>query len=37
MRVFYKLKINDDLSTVPCEEEFTEDYYECIEEWEMAM
>ena len=37
MRVFYKLKINGDLSRLPHEEEFNEDNYESVEEWETTM
>ena len=37
MPVFYKLKINDDLSKLPHEEEFIEDNYKSIEEWETTM
>ena len=37
MRVFYKLKLNDDLSKISCEEEFDEANYESIEEQETTM
>ena len=37
--IFYKLKINDDvdLSNVPHEEEYTDEHYESIKEWETTV
>ena len=39
MHVFYKLNIKDnvDLNKVPHEEEFTDENYESIEEWETSV
>ena len=39
MQVFYKLKINDndDLSKLPHKEEYNDDNYESIEEFETAV
>ena len=39
MRVFYKLNVKDniDVTTTPHEEEYTDENYESVEEWETAM
>ena len=39
MRVFYKLNIKDDIdvTTTPHEEEYTDENYESVEEWETTV